>query len=45
MFIHPVFYIHIEPGNNFTGAAIWYPDSDSLSDIRDWICEKEALWM
>lgn len=41
----PGFYVHIEPGNNFIGAGIWRPDSDSLGGIRDWICEKESLWL
>jgi len=41
----PGFYVHIEPGNNFIGAGIWRPDSDSLGNIRDWICEKESLWL
>ena len=41
----PGFYVHIEPGNNFIGAGIWRPDSDSLGSIRDWICEKESLWL
>lgn len=41
----PGFYVHIEPGNCFIGAGIWRPDSDSLGSIRDWICEKESLWL
>ena len=40
----PGFYIHIEPGNNFIGAGIWRPDSESLGGIRDWINEKQSLW-
>ena len=41
----PGFYVHIEPGNNFIGAGIWRPDSESLGNIRDWINEKQSLWL
>jgi len=41
----PAFYVHIEPGNNFIGAGIWRPNSEPLGNIRDWICERESLWL
>ena len=36
----PGFYLHIEPGNNFVGAGIWRPDSQTLATIRTAIINK-----
>ncbi len=40
----PGFYLHIEPGNCFTGAGIWHPESKALTRIRDFIVDNPAAW-
>ncbi|MFV1992914.1 MAG: DUF2461 domain-containing protein [Acidiferrobacterales bacterium] len=41
----PGFYLHIEPGNNFVGAGIWRPDSQTLATIRTAIVDKSNAWI
>ena len=41
----PGFYLHIEPGNNFVGAGIWRPDSQTLATIRTAIINKGNDWI
>ncbi len=41
----PGFYLHIEPGNNFVGAGIWHPDSQTLATIRTAIVDKSKTWI
>ncbi len=41
----PGFYLHIEPGNNFVGAGIWHPDSQTLATIRTAIVDRSKTWI
>jgi len=41
----PGFYLHVEPGNNFIGAGIWRPDSQTLATLRTTIVEKSNAWI
>jgi len=41
----PGFYLHISPGESFTAAGIWHPDSGSLAKIRQAIGAKSPAWL
>ncbi|HSW12174.1 MAG TPA: DUF2461 domain-containing protein [Solimonas sp.] len=40
----PVLYLHLEPGECFTGGGIWHPQPDSLKRIRDYLLNNPASW-
>ena len=40
----PGYYLHLEPGNVFSGAGIWHPDSETLGKIRDAISANPVRW-
>jgi uncharacterized protein (TIGR02453 family) len=40
----PGFYLHIEPGNCFTGAGLWRPETKLAYDIRGYIAEHPDDW-
>ncbi len=40
----PVLYLHLEPGECFTGGGIWHPQPDSLKRIRNYLLNNPASW-
>jgi uncharacterized protein (TIGR02453 family) len=40
----PVFYLHVEPGNNFIGGGLWHPGSEALRRVRDYLVNNPASW-
>lgn len=40
----PVFYFHLQPGNNFVGAGVWHPETPALKRIREFIVSNPASW-
>jgi uncharacterized protein (TIGR02453 family) len=40
----PGFYLHLEPGNVFTGAGLWHPDGPTLARIRTAIVDDPGGW-
>ena len=40
----PGFYLHIEPGNAFSGAGMWIPNSETLGKIRGAIVANPGTW-
>ncbi len=40
----PGFYLHLEPGEVFSGAGIWHPEPPTLAQIRDSIFSHPAKW-
>jgi uncharacterized protein (TIGR02453 family) len=40
----PGFYLHLEPGNVFTGAGLWHPDGPTLAKIRGAIVDDPDGW-
>lgn len=40
----PVFYLHVEPGNNFIGSGLWHPGPESLRRVRDYLLSNPASW-
>lgn len=40
----PVFYLHLQPGESFTGAGIWHPQPQSVKRIRDYMLNNPASW-
>ncbi|AXQ28171.1 DUF2461 domain-containing protein [Solimonas sp. K1W22B-7] len=40
----PVLYLHLEPGECFTGGGIWHPQPESLARIRNYLLNNPASW-
>lgn len=40
----PGFYLHLEPGNVFTGAGLWRPDGETLARVRSAIVDDTEGW-
>ena len=40
----PVFYMHLQPGNNFVGCGVWHPEAPALKRIREFIESNPASW-
>ncbi len=40
----PGFYLHLEPGDVFTGAGLWHPDGPTLARIRTTIVDDPDGW-
>ncbi len=40
----PVFYLHIQPGNNFMGCGIWHPASPVVNRLREFIHNNPRSW-
>jgi uncharacterized protein (TIGR02453 family) len=40
----PGFYLHLEPGNCFTGAGLWRPETKLAYDIRGFIADHADDW-
>lgn len=40
----PGFYLHIEPGQVFSGMGVWRPDSATLRRIRDALVDSPNSW-
>lgn len=40
----PGFYLHVEPGQIFTGLGIWHPDGSALRKIREHIVAEPKAW-
>lgn len=40
----PVLYLHLEPGECFTGGGIWHPQPESLKRIRNYLLNNPASW-
>jgi uncharacterized protein (TIGR02453 family) len=40
----PVFYLHVQPGENFVGGGLWHPGAESLRRVRDYMVGNPASW-
>ena len=40
----PVLYLHLEPGQCFTGGGLWHPQADTLKRIRDFVVDNPRSW-
>jgi uncharacterized protein (TIGR02453 family) len=40
----PGYYLHLEPGQVFTAAGIWHPDTQTLGKIRSAIVDQPQQW-
>lgn len=40
----PVIYLHLQPGQCFTGGGIWHPQPQTLKRIRDYMIGNPASW-
>lgn len=40
----PVFYLHIQPGNNFIACGVWNPGGPALNQIRDFLHHNPNAW-
>jgi uncharacterized protein (TIGR02453 family) len=40
----PGFYLHLEPGNVFTGVGIWRPTGETMKMVRDAIVSDPGRW-
>lgn len=40
----PVFYIHIQPGENFFGGGLWHGESGTVKKVRDFLVDNPAAW-
>ncbi|NNE94981.1 MAG: DUF2461 domain-containing protein [Acidimicrobiales bacterium] len=40
----PGFYVHLEPGNCFTGAGLWRPETKLAYEIRHYIADHPDQW-
>lgn len=40
----PVLYLHLEPGECFTGGGIWHPQPESTTRIRNYLLNNPASW-
>jgi uncharacterized protein (TIGR02453 family) len=40
----PVFYLHLQPGQSFTGGGLWHPQPQTLQRIRDYLVGNPRSW-
>ncbi|MBL6752323.1 MAG: DUF2461 domain-containing protein [Nevskia sp.] len=40
----PVFYLHVQPGENFVGGGLWHPHPDSVTRVRNYMLNNPASW-
>ena len=40
----PVLYLHLEPGDCFTGGGIWHPQPETLKRLRDFLIDNPRSW-
>jgi uncharacterized protein (TIGR02453 family) len=40
----PGYYLHLEPGEVFTGGGIWRPEPPTLGQIRDYLANHPEKW-
>ena len=40
----PAFYLHIQPGDCFSGAGMWHPEPDALKRIRGFLADNPEAW-
>ncbi len=40
----PGYYIHLEPGEVFSGGGIWHPEAPVLAQIRDYLAHHPSAW-
>jgi uncharacterized protein (TIGR02453 family) len=40
----PVLYLHLAPGDSFTGGGIWHPQPETLKRIRDFLLDNPRTW-
>lgn len=40
----PGFYLHLEPGNCFTGAGLWRPETKLAYEIRHYMADHSDAW-
>jgi len=40
----PSFYLHLQPGQNFIGAGIWHPESETQRKLRQFIFDNPHTW-
>jgi len=40
----PVFYLHLQPGDCFTGGGVWHPQPETVKKIRDYLLGNPSSW-
>jgi len=40
----PVFYLHVQPGENFVGGGLWHPQPPNVQRVRDYMLNNPASW-
>ncbi len=40
----PGYYLHLEPGEVFSGGGIWHPEAPVLHQIRDYLAHHPSAW-
>jgi uncharacterized protein (TIGR02453 family) len=40
----PVFYLHVQPGQGFTGGGLWHPQPQALQRVRDYMVGNPRSW-
>lgn len=40
----PVLYLHLQPGECFTGGGIWHPQPETLKRVRNYMVNNPASW-
>lgn len=40
----PGYYLHLEPGEVFSGGGIWHPEAPVLHQIRDYLAAHPSAW-
>ncbi|MGH7740289.1 MAG: DUF2461 domain-containing protein [bacterium] len=40
----PGYYLHLEPGQVFSGGGVWRPDAPALAQIRDYLLNHPREW-